>query len=232
MFVIADSPHPGRRAPLHRSPAELGALVRPVSTAASRLLPVLEPLQRLFPDRALRRGTTVLVAGAPGRGATTLAFASLASASSTGSWCAAVGVVDPGVVAMAELGVDLRRMVFVPCPMGRWAEAAGELLDGVDLVLVRPPGRVPMTAARRLAARARERQAVMVVLATRAGSWPVPPDLALGVRRAEWHGVGTGHGRLGGRRAEVEVSGRGTAARPACHALWLPDGVGAVGGAV
>lgn len=206
---------------------ELGARARPVSPASSRLVPVLEPLRRLFPDAAMRRGSTVVVAGAPGLGATTLALSLLAAASARGSWCAAIGLTDPGVVAMAELGVDLRRVVFVPTPEARWAEAVGELLGGVDVVTVRLPGRTPLTAARRLAARARERQAVMVVLGTRPGDWPLGPDLVLRVRSAEWCGPDGGHGHLRGRRVEVEASGRGPAARPTSHLLWLPAAEGA-----
>ena len=138
--------------------------VRPTTPVAGRLLPVPAPLAPLFPDRALRRGTTTTVAGLPGHGATTLALALLAAASQAGSWCAAVGLPDPGVVAAAELGIDLRRVVFVPHPGSGWAEAAGDLLPGVDVVLVRPPGRARQTAARHLSARARERQAALIVL--------------------------------------------------------------------
>ena len=47
--------------------------------------------------------------------------------------------------------------VFVWARMVR--EAAGDLLSGVDAVLVRPPGRAGLTAARHLSARARDRQA-------------------------------------------------------------------------
>ena len=118
-------------------PVGLADRVRPTTPVAGRLLPVPVPLAPLFPDGALRRGTTTTVAGLPGHGATTLALALLAAASQAGSWCAAVGLSDPGVVAAAELGVDLRRVVFVPHPGGGWAEAAGDLLPGVDVVLVR-----------------------------------------------------------------------------------------------
>ena len=175
---------------------------------AGRLLPVPAPLAPLFPDGALRRGTTTTVAGLPGHGATTLALALLAAASQAGSWCAAVGLPDPGVVAAAELGIDLRRVVFVPHPGSGWAEAAGDLLPGVDVVLVRPPGRARQTAARHLSARARERQAALVVLVDHVNEWPEGGDLALSVGAIEWEGVGRGHGHLQGRRAEVRVSGR------------------------
>jgi hypothetical protein len=228
MFVNHDSAASLRPLGARALPPDLAARARPVSSAATRLLPVPRPLVSLFPDGALRRGSTTLVVGAPGRGATTLALALLATASSSGCWCAAAGLSDPGVVAMAELGIDLRRVVFVPRPKAGWAEAAGELLNGVDVVLVRPPGRARLTAARHLTARARERQSALVILADRAESWAVATDVTLTVMAAEWHGAGHGEGHLRGRRAEVRVSGRGSAGRAVCHSLWLPSGTGAI----
>jgi hypothetical protein len=160
-----------------------------------------------------------------------LALALLAAASQSGSWCAAVGLTDPGVVAAAELGIDLRRVVFVPYPGSEWAEAAGDLLPGVDVVLVRPPGRAHRTAARHLSARARERQAALVVLVEQVHEWPEGGDLALSVGAIEWEGVGRGHGYLQGRRAEVRVGGRRSAGRAMECSLWLPAGSGEVAAA-
>ncbi|MGP0032384.1 MAG: hypothetical protein ACLPVF_18025, partial [Acidimicrobiales bacterium] len=193
-----------------------------------RTLPVPAPLAPLFPDGVLRRGTTTTVVGQPGHGATTLALALLAAASQAGSWCAAVGLPDPGIAAAAELGVDLRRVAFVPYPGSGWAEAVGDLLPGVDVVLVRPPGRARGTVARHLAARARDRQTALVVLVEHEGDWPQGGDLVLGVGGVEWQGIGHGHGHLQGRRAEVRVSGRRSAARAVECTLWLPAGSGAV----
>jgi hypothetical protein len=166
--------------------------------------------------------------GQPGHGATTLALALLSAASQAGSWCAAVGLPDPGVVAVAGLGLDLRRVVFVPHPGNGWAEAAGDLLAGVDAVVVRPPARARLTAARHLTARARERQVALVVLFEGAGAWPIGGDLALSVGAVEWEGVGRGHGHLQGRRAEVRVSGRRAAGHTTECSLWLPAGSGVV----
>jgi hypothetical protein len=213
-------------------PAGLADRVRPTTPVAGRLLPVPPPLAALFPDGALRRGTTTTVVGQPGHGATTLALALLAAASQAGSWCAAVGLPDPGIAAAAELGVDLRRVVFVPHPGREWAEAAGDLLAGVDVVLVRPPGRASGTVGRHLAARARDRQTALVVLVERIRDWPVGGDLSLAVGDVEWQGIGHGHGYLQGRRAEVRVSGRRSAGRALECSLWLPAGTGVVAGVV
>jgi hypothetical protein len=227
-FQPVDSSSPRPRPHARELPAGLADRVRPTTPVAGRTLPVPPPLAPLFPGGTLRRGTTVTVSGQPGHGATTLALAILASASAAGSWCAAVGLPDPGVVSVAGLGLDLRRVVFVPHPGGGWAEAAGDLLSGVDIVLVRPPGRARLTAARHLTARARDRQAALVVLLEVTASWPVGGDLALTVGAVEWEGVGHGHGYLQGRRAEVRVSGRRSAGRVNECSLWLPSGSGAV----
>ncbi len=209
-------------------PVGLAARVRPTTPVAGRTLPVPRALRPLFPDGVLRRGSTTTVTGLPGQGATTLALTLLSAASATGSWSAAVGLPDPGVVAVAELGVDLRRVVFVPHPGGGWAEAAGDLLPGVDMVLVRPPGRARPTVARHLSARARERQTALVVLVDHVNDWPEGGDLALSVGAMEWEGVGQGHGYLQGRRAQVRVTGRRSAGRPVECSLWLPAASGEV----
>jgi hypothetical protein len=139
-----------------------------------------------------------------------------------------VGLADPGVLAVAELGIDLRRVVFVPHPGSGWAEAAGDLLPGVDVVLVRPPGRARLTAARHLSARARERQTALVVLVEHVSEWPEGGDLTLAVGAVEWEGVGQGHGYLQGRRAEVRAGGRRSAGRAMECSLWLPGASGVV----
>jgi hypothetical protein len=101
------------------------------------------------------------------------------------------------------------------------------LLDAVDVVLVRPPPRLPAPQARRLAARARERGAVLVPL----GPWSEPADLRLAVTASTWQGLGQGHGRLHSRQVEVLVTGRGPATRERRVHLWLPSPSGSITGA-
>jgi hypothetical protein len=190
-------------------------LVEPGTTlAGERLLPVVPALQPLLPGRGLRRGSTVTV----GRSAA-LALALVAGASAAGSWVAAVGLPDLGMVAAAEAGVDLERLALVPAPGARaWPAVVAALLDAVDVVLVRSPPGLPAGQARRLAARARERGAVLVPL----GAWSVAPDLWLDVATSDWQGLGQGHGRLEARRVEVVAGGRGSAALERRASLWLP----------
>ncbi|HUA94920.1 MAG TPA: hypothetical protein VMB82_05275 [Acidimicrobiales bacterium] len=222
MFVRTAPRPPGTRAGRPPLPSTLATRVRPISPAGDRLLPVDPLLSPLFPDGALRRGSTVLVTGDPGHGATTLAFSLLVAASTAGSWCAAVGFGDPGVVALAELGVDLERLALVPDPGSGWADTAAALVDGLEVVLVRPPARAAMTAARHLVARTRDRQAVLVVLARRAEGWPEPADVHLQLGETSWWGMERGHVPLRARRAEVRSSGRRAAWRPLRRDYWLP----------
>jgi len=209
--------------------AVLAARARPTSARGDQRLPLLPVLSPLLPGGGLQRGTVVLVdrveTGGAG-GATTLAFALLAAASRV-RWCGAVGTADPGVVTLAELGVDLGHLVLVPGPGARWAQVTATLLDGMDVVLVQPPRPVQPAAARRLAARARERRAVLVVLAPARG-WPEGADVRLAVPAGRWHGVGDGHGHLRGRRVEVVATGRRAAVRPVRAELWLPGPHGRV----
>jgi hypothetical protein len=189
--------------------AALAELVRPASRAAEdgihRVLPVLPELSGLLPGRGLRRGSTVAVAaGRPGvSGHTTLMLALLAAASRAGSWCAVVGVPALGALAAAEFGIALDRLALVPNPGPEWPTVVAALIDGVDVVVVAAPGAVSASVAGRLAARARQRGAVLVPYGA-------------------WEGLGRGRGRLRRRRVTVAARGRGAAARPKEVTVWLP----------
>jgi hypothetical protein len=208
----------------HPTGAAGAELVGPGTTLADeRLLPVVPALRPLLPGQGLRRGTTVAV----GRSAA-LALALVAGASAAGSWVAAVGLPDLGIVAAAETGITLERLALVPTPGARaWPTVVAALLDAVDVVLVRPPPGLPAGQARRLAARARERGAVLVTL----GAWSEPADLRLAVATSAWHGLGQGHGRLQARQVEVVVAGRGAATRERRLHLWLPASDGTIASA-
>ncbi len=180
--------------------------------ARDHLLPVGEPLSRLLPLGGLPRGSTTLVA--PGRpGSTSLALELLAGLSAAGHWCAAVGLPDLGLVAASERGIVLGRLLLVPRPGPRWQQVLATLFDAVPSVLFSPESPVKPSDARKLAARARERASALVVL-DRGGHWQEPTDLRFEVVSSSWSGLGQGHGLLAGRALEVELRGRGAAARP------------------
>src|SRR6266568_6538808 len=80
---------------------------------------------------------------------------------------------------------------------------------------------------RRLAARARTRDTVLVPFLTGEAAWP-GADLRLRVQDGQWSGIGEGYGRLRQRRVTVNVEGRGQAARPRSAQLWLPNAGGGI----
>lgn len=231
---------------------ELTERARPLTLAAEQVLEVDPALARVLPGQGLRCGTTVVVGGCGGLGATSLVLALLALPSAQGRWCAVVGLPALGPVAAEELDVDLTHLALVPAPGRQWATVTAALLDGLDVVVVQPPQPVRPSDARRLMARARHRRAVLLVLAPspeRLATSMVPPDaaevprrlgqhpisavwpgsdLCLAVTGGEWVGPGAGFGHLRSRRVDVTVWGRGAAARAAHHFLWLPTEEGGV----
>jgi hypothetical protein len=101
-------------------------------------LPVLPALRGLLPRGGLARGTVVTVAEFG-----LLALALAAGASADGAWCGIAGVPEAGVLAAAALGLDAERTLLVPDPGHAWAQVVASLLDGCELVLLRPPARAP-----------------------------------------------------------------------------------------
>lgn len=182
--------------------------------AAERLLPVRRDLAPLLPQGALSRGSTVVV-----EGSTSLVLGLLAEASRAGGWVAVVGLPGVGVLAAHELGLALDRMVLVPDPGADGPTVVAALLDGVDVVVVGPRTALSDADRRRLAARARERSAVLLPTTP----WP-GAHVVLTARAHEWEGLGRGHGRLRSRRLVVDRRGRGSAARPERAQVLLPAG--------
>jgi len=94
---------------------------------------VLSALRELLP-RGLARGTVVAVAEF---GLLCLALA--AAASADGAWCGIAGLPEAGVLAAVGLGLDAGRILLVPDPGPAWPQVTASLLDGCELVLLRPP---------------------------------------------------------------------------------------------
>lgn len=186
-------------------------------------LPVATALGSLLPG-GLRRGNTVSVSGS-----VSLLLALLGAASRDGAWCALVGFPRLCAEAACEYGVDLARLALVPAPGPGWTTAVGALLDAVDIVAVRPPGGRTLAPGdiRRLAARARSKDAVLVPYVGE-DAWP-GADVRLHARDGVWTGIGAGTGRLRARQVQVTAGGRGPAARPRTAKLWLPADGGGVG---
>lgn len=103
------------------------------------------------------------------------------------------------------------------------------LLDGVDLVVIAADGLVEdgtkgQAMARRLAARARNRGAVLIPFGI-AGWWPAA-ELRLSATDRRWTGIGHGHGYFTRHDVTVTVQGRGSAARPIRAGLALQANAG------
>ena len=149
------------------------------------------------------RGTQTTVATAAA-----LSLALAAGPSVGGSWVAAVGMPDLGLVAAAEAGVVLDRFALIPRPGKQWADVVASLIDGFDLVLARPPVHLKAGVARRLVARARERQTVLVGV----GGWPEGASMRIDARVCEWMGMGSGGdggaGHLSSIRRDLRPTGR------------------------
>jgi hypothetical protein len=164
------------------------------------------PIAAVLPTGGLPRGSVVTGnSAAPGGGATSLLLALMAAPRD--AWVAAVGLPDLGVLAAAELGVDLARLGLVPYPGAELLSVIAVLSDGVDVIAsaspMSLPGGLPPARRRVLTGRLREGGAVLLV----AGRWP-GADLALTVRDVRWSGIGAGHGRLRDRELDVEIGGR------------------------
>ncbi len=122
-------------------------------------------------------------------------------------------------MSATEFGVVSERLALVPDPGPDWLTVTAALLDGFDLVVVRPAGPIPPSHARRLAGRVRHRRAVLLAH----GDWP-GAEVLLRPEDPVWQGLGEGRGRLRQRSMTIAVSGRGAAARPRTAQLLLPTG--------
>ncbi len=200
--------------------AAVARQVAPVTLAGDRRLSVPERCAELV-GGPLPRGSVVTVRGAPGLGATSIGLAIAAAATAAGEWAA---VVDPdasiGGLAAVEAGVELARCGIVRrVPADRWPTVVGALLDGVLVVVAAVPPRLSLGDARRLQARARERQSVLVALesvpGTRTGAWPADATRRIAVDAVEWRGLERGSGLLGARVVSAHVAGKGAPPRTA-----------------
>ena len=121
------------------------------------------------------------------------------------------------MLAAAGLGLDAERTLLVPDPGPAWPQVVASLLDGCEIVLLRPPARAPAQVRQRLEATLRRGRGVLLV----AGDWP-GAQVRLRVVTQRWTGLGDGHGRLRACCAEVVADGRGEAAMTRTRWLWLP----------
>jgi hypothetical protein len=181
-------------------------------------------LAELLPG-GLRRGSTIAV-----NGSVSLLLTLLGAASGHGAWTALVGMPPISAEAAVEAGLDLERLAMITPLDGNWTSASwttavGALLDALDLVVARPAAigtrhGVADGDSRRLAARARSKDAVLVLFGQSSESWPAV-ELKLSAEHGGWTGIGDGYGRLVRRRLIVTATGKGRSSRPRTVELLL-----------
>jgi hypothetical protein len=221
----------GERAFDHRQMArlplapELHDRLAPVTLAREHLLAVPEPLRDLFPSGGMQRGWSV---GFEGPGGWSIALAMAASVASGDAWMAVVGVEELGLVAAAELGVRLDRLLVIESSAPNLlATVTASLVEVADVVALAPRQPVSHRDARRLTARARERGSVLFHLDGGRG-WPLALDVTITATTERWEGIGQGHGHLRSRRLGIEAVGRRSAARRRHLSVLLPGPDGGV----
>ena len=185
------SPVPAREAPS-----------TPVDPSPAR--PVHPALAPLLPGGGLPSGGVLTV-----QGSTSLLLTLLATTSHDGAWVAFVGAPAVGMLAADDAGISLERTAVVPDPGPDAPAVLAALLDGMDVVVVGPRAALLPADRRRLAARTRQRGAVLVST----GHWP-GAHVVLDARGGAWAGTDAGAGWLRRRTLSVLRTGRGSAARP------------------
>ena len=170
-------------------------------------------LAQILPDGILRTGVVYTVDNS-----TSLLMAVLAAAGQDGGWSAVVGLPDFGAEAAIGFGIDLERLVLVPCPGDQWLAVTAALVDVLPLVVVHPERTVGDAEAARLGARLRQSGCTLIV----AGAWS-QTEADLRVTGTSWEGLDAGHGYLSGRNLTVQVSGRNGSGRRRSELVHLPD---------
>jgi len=178
--------------------------------ASQRPRPVRGPYAEVFPN-GLRPGTSVAVtASRPSLEAAALRNAIVLAAGvvPADGWVAAVGVSSFGVLAAAEAGLALERLVFLDAPVSAWGSVAVAAVDAFDVVVLAVPLRPKTAEVRRLAGRARERGTTVIATGAGASLWGAEARVTMA--KADWQGVGAGHGTLQQCRVTVDLDGRGS----------------------
>lgn len=164
------------------------------------LVAVPAALAEVIGDAHLRAGSVVQVTGS-----TTLMLAMAGAACARRGWCAVVGMPDVGLLAAAELGIDLGRTILVPDPGARTAQVLAAIVDGLDVVLLGPCPGLRDRDRRSLTARLRRRGGTVLTVAP----WP-ETDLLVTVTVAEEAVLHDDCRPFRGRSLEVTVRYRGT----------------------
>lgn len=164
--------------------------------ADAPLLPLDPAMADLLPEGGLRVGAAYSVEPAP-----SLLASLLAPPTQKGSWCAVVGMPTLGVEGLADFGVDLSRVIFVPHPGPKWLTVTSVLSEVVPLIVVRPQSRARDGDVARLNARLRDRSCTLLVT----GAWN-ESQATIRIEDSQWRGLHKGWGLLEERLVTVSAS--------------------------
>jgi membrane protein implicated in regulation of membrane protease activity len=186
----------GRLVALLRLRTEISRMQR--RRADAPLLPLDPAMAELLPDGGLRVGASYSVEPAP-----SLLAALLAPPTQKGIWCAVIGIPTLGVEGLAEFGVDLSRVIFVPHPGSKWLTVTSVLSEVVPLIVVRPQNRAKDSDVARLNARLRDRGCTLLVT----GAWS-ESQATIRIEDSKWRGLHSGWGLLEERLVTVSATSR------------------------
>ncbi len=167
----------------------------------------LGPGADTLPVPVLAKGSVAVLSGAR-----SLGLQLVAAATAAGGHVAIVGQPDIGLLAAVEMGADLSRIAVIPDPGPDPVEVAAILLDGLDLVMLALHGRsVPISRARAVTARARQKECTLLITD---GDWQ-GASVRLDARvhgydmaAAGPDGPVLGRGRIAGVRLATRTRGR------------------------
>ncbi|BDV31277.1 hypothetical protein Microterr_19370 [Microbacterium terricola] len=201
--VGRDAPRDGRRDASRDVSGEVRRLRAQLERVQGRsldapVLPVHPAFTSLLPGGGLRPGAAYSLSRS-----TSLLTALLAAPSQTGTWCGVVGMPELGAEAAERAGIDLSRLVMIPDPGGRWLAVTSTVAEVLPVVAVRPSTRAADGEVSRMAARLRDRGAVLLVQ----GAWP-QAEAILELDEPRWAGLGRGHGYVSGREVTVTARSR------------------------
>ena len=150
--------------------------------------PVDSVLSPMFRRGGLPRGELVTFTGGQ---SLSCALATIAAATKERKWCAGIGLGEPAVASIADLGVDLDHFVNLATPSEDWLRVVSILIESFDILLV-DPGFLPSASERaRLLAKIRERRISLISLRPMSGSTE-----QIEITDTQWSGTSHGHGRL------------------------------------
>ena len=171
------------------------------------VFPVAPGVESLFPHGGLRRGVVYDIDSS-----SSLLWALIAEATSSGTWCALVGMPDVGLAAAEGMGVNLDRVVLVPHPGEQWLSVLSALIDVVGIVALGPSKAPSDRVLSTVLGRLREREATIL---SRSG-WP-RTEASISVSAHHWQGLGEGRGVLHEHHISVVARSRQSSTVRSCE---------------